>query len=146
MRKPVFVTLLGLSLLAASCQRQAIGGDIQSGKMVGDPPVVFEIRDFKQDHRENAFRGRATVVTRDPRAQTGEAVVVLREIETRTCKTVFDDFSGGDNYKSIYLHNGVGVLETFGVDCNNKEAEFPKYEWQVVGWSSLRQARIAVEK
>jgi len=133
------VAALSLTTLTA-CQARPNTRSSQSEANTDESTVSFEIRDFKQERSDSSFRGRATVVTRDPRLQSGQAVLVIQQTIPGP-HSLWDEVGG--NYQTIYLKDGVGVIETFA--SATKEGQPPNFKWEAVGWSRLNRATVVID-
>jgi hypothetical protein len=144
-RKPFIALLLLTTALTDSGGPPAARVARAEPSQSSPAAVEVEIRDFRLERSEETygtdFKGRGTVLTKDPSLQDSNIMLVLKEHK------VPNTDSSGDFFRTIYLERGVGTIETS--DWVKKEVNnprLPQYSWTLVGWIELKNASLSVQE
>lgn len=106
---------------------------------------VFELREFKIDATNSSeysvtFKGRGTVVVKNPELQNANVLLWLKETEHSKPPETTD--------RVVVASNGIGILETWKYVSKEKgsEVSVPEYSWKCVGYVRLSDAEFKTDK
>ena len=143
MKKAALVLVAVFAL--AACEKQAGSSAAQSSSSASAPtapentPVEFEVRDFSLDHEKGeystTYKGRGTLVTKDPRLASGNYMVWI---------SVKQSHQNDEPWRAqIFLKDGLGTIETYDYRSNSdKEKEVRYHAWEVLGYIPLEKAAM----
>jgi hypothetical protein len=120
-------------------QAAAAASDRQSTSTSADSPVQFELRDFRLDKESSdvgpSYKGRGTIVTKDPRLASGSYFLFLSAKQAHN--------NDEEQKIQVLLTDGIGTVETFDFfPSADKDKVVKYYEWRVIGYVPLLQGRM----
>jgi len=106
-------------------------------------PAAFEIRDFSLDRQSQSYgsveyRGRGTLVTRDPRLAKGNFVVWVSAKQQQ---------KSGEAWRTLVLmQDGLGTIQTFDYQTKDEEKKdtVRYYDWKILGYVPLMPGMLSI--
>ena len=138
-------TGIAILFLAMGCTVTSGGSPADSGQKAAvgtktNGPVEFELRDFRLDKDTSgvggSYKGRGTLVSRDPRLASGRYLVFLEAKQAH---------EGDEPYRAqVLLEDGIGTVETFAYMTSDEKDKVVKYhDWKILGYVAMLPGRIA---
>lgn len=140
------ILALGVVIATASCDQMpgqnasAAGPENRSATTSNESPPQFELRDFRLDKEDSSvgpsYKGRGTIVTKDPRLASGKFFVFLsaRQAHDNDEEARFE----------VLLTEGIGTVVSYDFLREADKDKAVKYHsWEVLGYIPLLPGQMA---